>query len=203
MEKDIYVMTYLNKKTKKEKNIRIIGKEFAKRNKNEVKLIYKNKKIYFGDLFINSNVKEDIFKIKMILVNNSYNKNSLFENCKFLLKFSITQEILDNISEDIVKEDNDHFIDEFNSTSIANSESSIDYFEEISRKTENNKSTIDTIKETKSQINDILIKQNQNFNNMSRMFYNCSSLKSLPGNLAYWNTKNVIDMNGLFYRKIN
>ena len=137
MEKDIYVMTYLNKKTKKEKNIRIIGKEFAKRNKNKGKLIYKNKKIYFGDLFINSNIKEDIFKIKMILVNNSYNKNSLFENCKFLLQFSITQEILDNISEDIVKEDNDHFIDEPNSTSIANSESSIDYFEEISRKTEN------------------------------------------------------------------
>ena len=47
MEKDIYVMTYLNKKTKKEKNIRIIGKEFAKRNKNKGKLIYKNKKIYF------------------------------------------------------------------------------------------------------------------------------------------------------------
>ena len=42
----------------------------------------------------------------MILVNNSYNKNSLFENCKFLLQFSITQEILDNISEDIVKTQN-------------------------------------------------------------------------------------------------
>ena len=33
---------------------------------------------------------------------------------------------------------------------------------------------------------------------MSKIFYNCSSLKYLP-DISKWDTNNVINMNGLFY----
>ena len=34
---------------------------------------------------------------------------------------------------------------------------------------------------------------------MNSMFSNCESLKSLPANIANWNTKNVTDMGYMFY----
>ena len=33
--------------------------------------------------------------------------------------------------------------------------------------------------------------------NMSKIFYGCTSLKSLP-DISKWNTNNVIDMRGIF-----
>ena len=39
-----------------------------------------------------------------------------------------------------------------------------------------------------------------NITNISDLFYECSSLTSLPSSMSKWNTSNVTDMSGLFYR---
>ena len=62
-------------------NIRILGKDFVKNNKNKGKLIINNKKYKLKE-FININeIKNDIIKINIILSKELSNISHLFHNC--------------------------------------------------------------------------------------------------------------------------
>ena len=68
-------------KESKDNNVRILGKDFVKNNKNKGKLIRNNKKYKLKE-FINSNeIKNDIIKINIILSKEISNISHLFDNC--------------------------------------------------------------------------------------------------------------------------
>ena len=82
-----YKMMYKIQKNKH--NIRILGNEFIKNNRNKGKLIIKNKKQYFREFSHLEKINEKQLKIKMILSNNIYNLSYMFKECESLCRFSI------------------------------------------------------------------------------------------------------------------
>ena len=73
-----YKMMY--KISKHKNNIRILGNEFIKSNRNKGKLIINNKKQYFREFFHFENNNEKQLNIKMILSNDIYNVNINISN---------------------------------------------------------------------------------------------------------------------------
>ena len=60
----------------------------------------------------------------------------------------------------------------------------------------------DKINNITNNILEIKLKGIKNITNMSYMFYDCSSLNSLP-DISKWNTSNVNNMSGMFYNCSN
>ena len=97
---------------------------------------------------------------------------------------------------------------------INNKEKKLKEYEILNKIKENNKINIKKIKKIKIKIYDNLLNIEKMFEecksikiinkinisyvrNMSKIFYGCTSLKSLP-DISKWNTNNVIDMRGIF-----
>ena len=97
---------------------------------------------------------------------------------------------------------------------INNKEKELKEYEILNKIKENNKINIKKIKKIKIKIYDNLLNIEKMFEecksikiinkinisyvrNMSKIFYGCTSLKSLP-DISKWNTNNVIDMRGIF-----
>ena len=78
------------------KKLKIMGKSFIRNNRNNFKIIYKNKiyelKEYFEDIDKNFNRKASI-KIKLIFFNNIINFLDMFFNCDSLISLSFNNEI--------------------------------------------------------------------------------------------------------------
>ena len=90
-------LSYTNSKIYKEMksdNIRILGNDFVKTNKNKGKLIINNKKYNLKE-FVNINeIKYDKIKINMILSKGLSNISHIFENCAKLKEFSFCDDII-------------------------------------------------------------------------------------------------------------
>ena len=116
MEKDIYNITY--KLGKNEDNLRILGEDFLKNNKNKGCLIIFNKKyslrsimqikkirkiefdrkFLLNDKIIDKNFYEvDEFKIKLILNKNICNNSYMFKDCQTLLEVSYKDSLFNEI----------------------------------------------------------------------------------------------------------
>ena len=192
MEVERYIMIYIKNFLFESDNIRILGKDFVKNNKNKGKLIINNKKYKLKE-FINSNeIKNDIIKINMILSKELSNISHLFDNCSKLKEFSFCDDIrfIDDKEPHLLEEYNDYDNDiyfNFNENSSDNfSEHSLyknlridDIYSNcstITNKTEEkyNNSTINDIRDK------IIICEHNYYYDMSYMFYNCRSLLSLP-----------------------
>ena len=100
MEFDIYTMIYKFEKNKinnnglnedefDKQNIKILGHEFVRNNKNKAKLIINNKKYHLTEFIDIINEDDDIKKIKIILNKYIFNKNCMFKNCESLSGISI------------------------------------------------------------------------------------------------------------------
>ena len=88
---------YINKKIEDEiysDNIRILGHDFVKNNKNKAKLIINNKKYRLKELVNNKGFNNDKIKINMILSKDISNISNMFKNCVKLLEISIEDDIL-------------------------------------------------------------------------------------------------------------
>ena len=85
-----FIAKYQPDKNNKE-NLKILGKEFIKKNINKCKLIYRNKKYKlkenFEDIDINYNHK-DLIKLKFIMLNNIIDTSYMFFNCNSLISLS-------------------------------------------------------------------------------------------------------------------
>ena len=82
-----YIVRNIIDKENKSDNIRLLGKDFLKNNKNKGKLIINNKKYELKE-FINSNeIKGDKIKIYMILSKELSNISHIFDNCEHLKEF--------------------------------------------------------------------------------------------------------------------
>ena len=98
-------------------NIRLLGKDFVKNNKNKIKLIINNKKYKLKE-FINSNeIKNDIIKINIIVSKEISNISHLFDNCYKLKEifFCDDTRFIDDKGPHLIEEyndyDNDIYID--------------------------------------------------------------------------------------------
>ena len=186
MKAEKYRMIY---ELKKEDNIiRIIGKEFHKKNNNKGRIIYNNKKINLSEgLFHLINIKNDYLKIQMTLRMDCCNKSCMFKDCSSLIH---------------LKFDNDISNDEFKDISIYDKNIDIDFNNKKEESFDEDKNhfpytEIEVIPNIKRNLREEY-KCDTNISAMNEIFYNCSSLISLP-DISNFYTINVIDMNKLFY----
>ena len=74
-----------------EKRLKILGRNFIKKNKDKAKIIYKNKiyelKEYFEDIDENYNHK-DLIKLKIIFIHNIIDMSYMFYDCYTLISLS-------------------------------------------------------------------------------------------------------------------
>ena len=147
----------------------------------------------------------------MVINKNLYNKSYMFKDCKSLLELKINNN-LEYI------EDNENF--DINNYELENNENNINCWEDeetnLNKSFEfygdngideynntyiNNISTIKTYNEENNK--DSLLtylesfKLEYNYVNLKYMFYNCSSLSSLP-DISNWNTSNLKNKNDMF-----
>ena len=213
MEMEIYKMFY--KKGKNSNNLRILGEDFAKNNKNKGKLIINNKKIALENYIY---LEEDkLIKIKMVLSKNIYNKSRMYKNCETLEKLSLLSfdddiKQLQNVEKNIEIEFNrQNMKDEEESFSSNNSiyDDNLAYkddfplynnikiddfvFSEISKKNDDETSELTIL-----YLNKKLNYSGNNHTILNEMFYNCKLLSALP-DVYNWNIDNVIDISGMFY----
>ena len=80
-------------------NIRILGHDFVKNNKNKAKLIINNKKYGLKDLVNYKEFTNDKIKINMILSKDIFNISHMFKNCVKLLEISIDDDFI-NINDE-------------------------------------------------------------------------------------------------------
>ena len=181
-------------KTDKAKK-RIFEENFVIKNKNNFKIIYKNKEYelteYFEDIDKNYNYN-NLILLKLKVTNNKTDMSYMFFNCSGLLSVSNNT---DEISSKDASESEENFY--FNNQMSMSIESKLnslsdnnfsdnDSFNQISsiqKKYTDNTTNIDDIlceNGLLSSLSDI------NIIDISYMFYGCSSLISLP-NISDWN----------------
>ena len=183
--------------------LRIFGKIFVNNNKNNCKIIYKNKEYELKEYMeeIDKNYySENIIKIKLYGTNNIDDMSYIFCDCNKLGSIKIKN---DFIATEI---DSIEYFSEDNSSLISCNQSNIEY-NSINLYQGNNFSSLSISGINKDYIseitndneiysnNDLLF--NINVKNMSYMFSGCGSLISLP-NISEWNTSNVTNMSHLF-----
>ena len=97
----------------KSSNIRILGHDFVKKNKNKNILIINNKKNKLKEFINDREFKGDEIKIKMILIKELYHIAHMFENCLKLKEIFLYNNITNIPDEECYefKECNEHSYD--------------------------------------------------------------------------------------------
>jgi len=211
-------------------NLRILGKDFVKNNKNKGKLIINNKKYKLKE-FIGGERKSYQIKINIILIRELSHLNHMFENCLKLKEICFNNNIL------IINQDNEDFqeIEESNKYNTDYFKGYINIYTDENLKNDNTRPKSSRIEGNENgeyhdnsieiYFKDNLINNNYFYYDISRIFYNCVLLKSIPNiskmnyikiismnesfyncsslillpDISEWNVDNVYDMNGLFY----
>ena len=212
MNLEKYKMIFQLTKIKRGKYLRILGKTFSKNNKNKGKIIYKNKKYPLNDLFLIDRISGKEIKFKMIIGKNDYNKNFIFENCDSLSEFSIDVVLpfqfnnLTNLVYVPLRCNNDLEIKSIeNNDSCYSDKEDDNFYFFYSKDSESNISTIKTAEDNNKELIDTYYNlfywnNKNNITNMSRMFYNCSSLKFLPEQFIDFNFEKINDISEMFYK---
>ena len=214
-EKSITKLVYKINSLKNDEHLNILGNKFVKNNNKKCKIIFKNKQKSRLLSTMHINKLGAKLKLKLKLLDDFNNLDSMFLDCHSLVSIS--------------------GISEWNTKKIKNMNSlfhvchSLEYLPDISKWDTSNVKTMKSIfdqcislkelpdisKWNINKVEDIsclfydcrLLKylpdiSNWNTSNvkyMSIMFYNCSYLTNLP-DISKWNTRNVKDMNNLFRR---
>jgi len=82
-------------------DIRILGSDFVKNNKNKAKLIINNKKYALKEFINQKGFSSDEIEINILLNKDLLNISSFFKNCFKLIEFSFKDNILDIVNEEI------------------------------------------------------------------------------------------------------
>ena len=184
---DEYIMTYAI--TKNYNNIKILGKDFVRNNKNKGKIVYNNKRfplqetINISDLKINDKLQVNI---KIILLKSIKNISCMFENCNSLLQFGeyyedkedLNLNNINNLNNNNIYINND-FIEEEKEDILSLSDDENNYQEHLFYE-EMNPSTIETNKKFNNanyhdfyldNFIDSLTLNNINYINFNRVFF--------------------------------
>ena len=203
-----YTIQSLNENIQKEirsNNIRILGHDFVRKNKNKVKIIINNKKFRLKEFVNIKEIEDDKLKVNIIMSNELSNISHMFENCVKLIEFSYNDNFV-NIEEEKEEAPNEfeEYFDIIIKNGDRNEDGGINFYKyikdysnpsEIKERTETNKNNKSTLSFFKDKI--LSYQNNNNYTDMSWMFYNCISLLSLSG-ISNWNTNKVTNMKGLF-----
>ena len=209
---DKIAQIYIGPKLKKEiysYNIRILGQDFVKNNKNKAKLIINNKKYGLKELVNNEDLTKDKIKIIMILSKDISNVSHMFEDCVKLLEISIYDDIININDEKFYKFE--EFLDcniepnkddyennyEDNYKNFYNDNDNI--YSNCSEITKREKRDTNLYNSIITEIkNNITINNQYNYySNMSYMFCGCLSLSLIP-DIFKRNTDKVNDMGDMF-----
>ena len=199
MEEEIYIMEY--KISKSIKNLRILGENFVKNNKNRGNIIINNKKKSIISIISIDYLKKN--KIKMIINKDVCNMSFMFKDCELLKSFSYKAKIIQDIKNEIDNINNSEIIDneDINSFNIINNTIRESTFDNDTCNYFSNTTIITQKKETdeSSLYTPVSLERNvKNYINMSYMFFNCNSLTNIP-KLLVWKTKNTENMVNMSY----
>ena len=213
MEEEKYKMFYETEEN--ETNLRILGENFVKNNKNKGKLIFNNQKRALKDI-IEVNIFPNQIKIKLILNKNIANKSEMFKDCNCLIRFSIMDD--DNVEN--IKDKYNEYIENFKEEKSFDNNIK-DYYDFIFNEIEKNRNKdiskifslnnkLEGIKDNEKILTGIFSdysllspliypsKIYNNYINMEQMFFNCKSLLSLPS-ISKWYSNNILNISKLFY----
>ena len=178
-------------------NLRILGDDFVKNNRNKAKLIINNKKYLPESLISINNIKK--LKIKLILNKNIYNKSCMFKNC----------DLLESISK-LTTFDYINYFEENENNQIIKSYNGLSKYMTYLNTTENPFYKVDSEfseicnKEKEDFGDEVLIYMDttlkiskNNYSILSEMFSGCQSLSTLT-DISKWDTYNVIDISSMF-----
>ena len=188
-------------------DIRILGHDFVKNNKNKAKLIINNKKYNLKELINSKEFNYNKIKINIILSKDIANISYMFMNSAKLLEISTYDDIDDiiDIADEKSYESKDLYNNIiYNEDIYDNIQNNLDYdniYQKCSIISSSTKAEENCYHSNKTEIKDILdnIKINQYncYSNIRNMFNNCLSLKSFP-DIFKKNTDNIKDINGMF-----
>ena len=184
----------------KSSHVRIFGERFVAINRDDCKIIYKNKSYelthYFEDIDKNYNHK-DFFKFILCLDNNITSLSYMFSLCSSLISIS-EKSIWDCLESN--KESNDKNLNGSKSDDSEELHHSIHNYFPISNIQLNEITDMSYLFfgcSSLISLPDIIKLNTSKVKNMSYMFYGCSSLISLP-DISLWDTSNVLYMNNMF-----
>ena len=179
------------------KKIRVFGKNFVTNNKDKCIIVYNNKLFPLREYFFSEEIekKDDKLEIFLIELKKISNFSCMFSKCKLLEKLELFNNDEENIKpeqKDIDPENSNKFKKFYFNTGDIKSDGG--YFFDIF----NNYSSITFIpspnlNSINTSINNLFYEFPSFLTDMSYMFYNCSSLISLP-DISNWNTENVENM---------
>ena len=98
-------------------NLRILGENYVKNNRNKGFLIVRNKKFHLKEFLPNNDIDKDKIKIKILLMRNINNYNFMFKDCETLETLE-TSEFLET-SETLEIFENSEFLETFEPLSKA------------------------------------------------------------------------------------
>ena len=154
MEVELYKMTY--KKRNNSNELKILGEEFVKHNKNKGFLIIDNKKKKLNSKYDISKNNFSQIKIQMVLNRNIFNKSCIFKNCESLesfTPFSIDEEI--NSKDVNENTDKENIEEEINSKDENENTDKENIDEEINSKDKNENTDKENIEEEEEESKDI------------------------------------------------
>ena len=184
-----------------ESHIKLFDSRFVNRNKDKCKIIYNGKEYKLTEYFKfdnnNNNKQNDSIKIQLRTNNNITNLSCMFNKCEELL--SVSDVLFENSNININKsfyENNSNSIEEYNNSDKTDKTKTF-YNDNLTQSTIQ-KNTNSSVYTKINDVNYLKEKILSNVTDMSQMFYECSSLISLP-DLSKWDTKMVTNMNYIFY----
>jgi len=92
MEFEVYKMLYKIKNP--ETRLKILGKNFVKNNLFKGKLVINNKKQKIGECININGIRNDKFKVKLLLKRKIYNKSYFFKDCSSIIELSTSNKEL-------------------------------------------------------------------------------------------------------------
>ena len=202
MEVELYKMTY--KKRNNSNELKILGEEFVKNNKNKGFLIIDNKKKKLNSKYDISKNNFSQIKIQMVLNRNIFNKSCIFKNCESLesfTPFSIDEEI--NSKDVNENTDKENIEEEINSKDENENTDKENIDEEINSKDKNENTDKENIEEEEEESKDIedhplyqnikstfpnfsfISQKNEDINSSTTILYFYSKLKKLMNGNNY------------------
>ena len=206
---------YLINEDNEDKSIRIFGDNFVNNNSDNCKIIVNGKEEKLCSFYNTENIflKNNIFEIKLKVINDINDASSLFCFCNrlksisnlSLFKFSKTNnfsnmfcgcELLDSLP-DISNLDFSNATDINGMFSGCSSLISISSISNLDISKVKDISNLFSRCSSLKEICDISKWKTNNVTNMNNLFSKCSSLKAIP-DISKWNTSNVTNMNNMF-----
>ena len=185
---------------KKEKRIKIFGKNFVNNNSDKCIILYKNKIFSLKEHFptIDIDKKDDKLEIFLVELDDLYDRRYIFDNCNFLEYIPLFEAIKydSNDSKEFAIENSSYLEDSLKYYDLIMDDKNSDLQKDLISSSSKDSIYISN-NYTIPCLLDITKWKTSFCCDMSYMFNDCQLLKSLP-DISRWNTQNVTSMSNMF-----